>query len=453
MSVIRSVSGLRATLGDGLTPMFVAKYVSAFAKILPKGHIVIGRDGRQSGEWIEKIVAGTLQSCGREVIMLGIVPTPTVQFMVEEKGASGGIAITASHNPSEWNGLKFINNKGLFLNIDENNWLWDKTDREEFEFLSTAQFPKVIIKEDAIKKHISSIMNLPFFSYNIERAAQSMGLSAVVDAVNASGSKAVPELLTKMGVKVIPLYCDSSGNFPHTPEPLPENLEALCEAVKLHKASMGIAVDPDSDRLVLIDDRGNPIGEERTIALAIMSTLEEFDKLKGYNKIAVVNHSTSMLSDRAAELYGAEVHRAAVGEINVVNKMKALNAVIGGEGSGGVILPASHYGRDALVGIALILNLMTKLKMKLSQISAKLGDTFMTKTKFELKKSPDELFIAIAEKYSQYQVIQEDGVKIIFDDAWVQLRASNTEPIIRVIAESDNKVRTEELIKEFTELI
>lgn len=453
MSVIRSVSGLRATLGTELTPMLVSKYAAAFAKILPEGHIIVGRDGRQSGEWIENIVAGTLQACGREVIILGIVPTPTLQFIIEDTQASGGISITASHNPSEWNGLKFINNKGVFLNADENNWLWDKTDREEFHYYESNKFAKVIHRDDAIKKHIYSILDLPFLASNIHVKSQSMGLSAVVDAVNASGSKAVPELLSKIGVRAIPLYCDSSGVFPHTPEPIPDNLQALCDAVKLHKASMGIAVDPDSDRLVLIDENGKPIGEERTIALAIMSILEDFDKLNGYNKIVVVNHSTSLLSERAAELYGAEVHRSAVGEINVINKMKELNAVIGGEGSGGVVLPASHYGRDAMVGIALILNLMTKLNMKLSQISAKLGDTFMIKTKYELKNSPEDLFEFIAKKYSTYQIIREDGIKIIFDDAWVQLRASNTEPIIRIIAESDDKERTTKLINEFSELL
>lgn len=454
MAFIRSVSGLRATLGDGLNPSVLANYASAFSQIMPEGPIIIGRDGRPSGKWIEDVISGTLQALGREVYLLGVVPTPTVQYIVEENRAAGGIAITASHNPDNWNGMKFINNKGVFLDIDENNWLWDKVERNEFVFAKNSEFPKVMIKDDAINRHISSIFNFPLFSNDIERKVKEMGISVVVDAVNASGSFAVPNLLERFGVRIHKLHCDSSGVFPHIPEPIPANLSSLCQAVKDNRASFGIAVDPDCDRLVLIDENGNPIGEEKTIALAIMAVMEDFDKFHGYNKIAVINHSTSMLSDRAAELYNAKIERAPVGEINVVNKMRSLNAVIGGEGSGGVILPASHYGRDALVGIALILHLITKLNMKLSQVSAKLGETYMVKTKISMPDiNPETTFDKISKEFASNTIIREDGIKILFNDAWVQLRASNTEPIIRIIAESDDQSHTEALIKEFTRFI
>lgn len=453
MSFIRSVSGLRATLSEGLDPAVLARYAAAFARILTDGHIVIGRDGRPSGQWIENIIAGTLQACGREVHTLGVVPTPTVQYLVEDTNAAGGISITASHNPENWNGLKFINSQGLFLNIDENKWLWDKADRSDFIFQRSIEFPKLKIRDDAINRHVTSIVNFPLFSHDINRKIKEMGISVVIDAVNASGSKAVPMLLEKFGVKVLPLYCEGTGLFPHTPEPIPENLKELCKSVKETNSSMGIAVDPDSDRLVLIDERGKPIGEERTIAIAIMSVMEDIELFGEYDKVAVVNHSTSMLSDRAVEMYGGKIYRAPVGEINVIAKMKEHNAVIGGEGSGGVILPASHYGRDALVGIALILHLMTKLNMNLSQISAKLGDTNMQKTKTFLKGNAEELFDKIAKQFEHENVIREDGVKIVFQDSWVQMRASNTEPIIRIIAESDNEQKTNELIEEFTGMI
>ena len=454
MSFIRSVSGIRATLSDGLDPALISRYAIAFSNTAPAGEIFIGRDGRQSGEWIENIIAGALQSCGRKVIVLGIVPTPTVQFMVENNNAAGGIAITASHNPSEWNGMKFINSNGIFLNAEENKKLWQIVDSGEHKYHSTDDYKSLIRDHSAITRHIDSIADFPLFADNhVKRKCEQMRVKAVVDAVNASGSVAVPKLLEKFGVTVIKLYCDNNGNFPHTPEPLPENLSSLCDAVKKHKASIGIAVDPDADRLVLIDENGTPIGEEKTIAIAIMAAMEDFDKFSGYEKIAVVNHSTSMLAERAAALYGGTVKRSPVGEINVIAKMKEHNAVIGGEGSGGVILPDCHYGRDSLVGIALLLHLMTKLNMSLSQISAKLGTTNMIKTKIPVAGDINLIFDKIAKKYEGGNVIREDGIKVIFEDSWVQLRASNTEPIIRIIAEAEDKERADQLIEEISEIL
>lgn len=456
MPVIRSISGLRATLGDGLTPELISNYSSSFANYLPAGKIIIGRDGRPSGKWIENIVLGTLMACGREVTSLGVVPTPTVQLFVEKSEAVGGIIITASHNPSQWNGLKFLNSDGVFLDESENKNLWKIYDSKDFSFNKDFQFSDIEINNTAINSHINSILNLSVFrNSDVLNKLKERKLKIVVDAVNSSGSVAITSLLATLGCEVIPLYCDGTGIFPHIPEPLPENLIDLANSVIENKADLGIAVDPDADRLVLIDESGKPIGEEKTITLATQCVLENLDyfDLK-YNKPkVVVNLSTTRMVDYITEKLGGSVIRSAVGEINVVKKMKEVGAIIGGEGSGGVIFPESHYGRDSLVGTALILSLLALNNQSLSNLSDQLPKYKMLKFKKEFQGRLEQIIEKIINEFPDAEIIREDGIKINLNDGWVQLRASNTEPIVRVISEAIDEDIAKNLANQVLSLI
>ena len=437
MPFIRSISGLRATAGDSLTPEIICKYSAAFAEFLPPGPVVLGRDGRKSGEWIEMLVAGTLAACGRRIRLISLAPTPTVQLTVEHSDAAGGIAVTASHNPAEWNGLKFLNSEGVFLDKDENEKFWKIVDSGNYSYSPEVEDDNIKNDASAVDRHIKRILDLPLFNGEIIDKIRNRNLTAVVDAVNASGSFAVPQLLEALGCKVIKLYCDGKGNFPHTPEPLPENLSDLSMEVAKTGADIGIAVDPDADRLVLIDEKGNPPGEERTIVLSALSALSSGIYPKGSN--VVVNQSTTRAVEDVAEKFGAVCSRSAVGEINVVKKMKETEAVIGGEGSGGVILPDCHYGRDSLVGTALIIRLLAVEEKKLSEINSGLPNYSMLKTKREFSGGIGELLDKIESEFPDAQIERGDGIKINFEKSWVQLRASNTEPIIRIISEAPEK--------------
>lgn len=444
MAFIRSISGLRATLGDGLKPCRLSLYASAFAITLSNKKVIIGRDGRPSGKWIEHLITGALVASGCEVIQIGMAPTPTVQLEVEHSDAGGGIAITASHNPGDWNGLKFINSQGIFLDAEENAKLWKIVDDFENVCLPTElEFSEVYHDKDATHNHIKRILELNSIKSNFSKIKKK-NFKVVVDSVNSSGSFIVPELLRSFGCEVIDIFCDGSGLFPHIPEPLPENLIDLAETVKAVKADLGIAVDPDADRLVLIDENGNPIGEEKTIALAVESVLQTSTHIGSI----VVNLSSSSMSEKIADKFGFTTHRAAVGEINVVKKMKEVGAIIGGEGSGGVILPECHYGRDSLVGIALILNLLTTKNKSLSELSADLPKFSMIKLKKPFSGDLNNLIENLSNEYSQNKISIEDGIRIDFDDSWVQLRASNTEPIVRVIAEAPDLEMAKNLANE-----
>ncbi len=454
MALVRSISGLRATLGDDLTPDLIVKYCSALANILPYGKIIIGRDGRQSGKWVENICVGTLSACGREIVILGIVPTPTVQLFVELSNAVAGIAITASHNPDQWNGLKFINSSGTFFSAEENQKLWNKLDSAKFEYQTNTNFARKFKDSLGNEKHIEQVLHTQLFTEKRIKAIKDRHYKVVVDAVNASGSIPVPLLLKELNCEVVELFCDNSGIFPHTPEPLPQNLLQLAEAVKFHKADIGIAVDPDADRLVLIDEKGRAVGEEKTVCLAIESVLSDYEQFSSnFDKSCVVNHSTTMTVDYIANKFGAQVFRSAVGEINVVNKMKETNAVIGGEGSGGVILPECHYGRDSLVGIALVLSLLANKKKILSQAVAEYPDYKMIKTKMPFSGDLEKYLDIIRKEFAGNNIINEDGIKIICDEGWVQLRKSNTEPIIRIIAEAEFEDIAEALIDKIAKIV
>lgn len=445
MPFIRSVSGLRATVADSLSEEIVRSYALAFHKYLPKGIIVVGRDGRPSGEAIELKLLEALQEAGRDVVVCGIVPTPTVQILVEHLGAVGGIIITASHNPSEWNGLKFINSDGIFLDKNENESFW-----KELDDISIFEIYNGNIKyiNNAIDIHLEKILSLPFISSNIEAIRQKK-FKVGVDAVNASGSKAVPQLLKLLGCEVFPLYCDLSGEFPHTPEPLPINLTEIARFTGENNLDLGVAVDPDADRLVLIDERGININEELTVALAAMAVLSDAEKPEK----AVVNLSSSRITKDIAEMYGCSLELAPVGEINVVLKMKQESAIIGGEGSGGVILPQCHYGRDSLVGIALIVYLLYIKDQSISQIVGGLPQYSMIKHKEDFSGDFHHIRNRLSENYKDYPINTEDGIRIDFDDSWVGVRTSNTEPIIRIIAESPSEFQTKKIIAEVLELL
>ncbi|OGU58842.1 MAG: hypothetical protein A2X64_09540 [Ignavibacteria bacterium GWF2_33_9] len=448
MSIIRSISGLRATLSDGsLSDNLITKYASAFHQFCPEGHIVIGRDGRPSGKKIEKLLFSAFQKLNRNVNIIGIVPSPTVQFITETENAAGGISITASHNPDDWNGLKFINAEGIFLDAEENTKLWkifdELSDNEEFELSSLSEEEILASNSNAFDSHINSVLNLRYVSDIIDDIRKN-NFKVVVDAVNASGSKIVPKLLREFGCNVIPLYCDESGIFPHLPEPLPVNLTALASRVKDEHADLGISVDPDADRLVLIDENGNPIGEENTIVLSVWSVMSYLHGKS--NPVAVVNHSTTQGVEYITKKFGGSVARSAVGEINVVKQMISLSAVIGGEGSGGVILPECHYGRDSLVGISLILSLLTRTNKTLSQLRQAIPNYSMIKDKFHFEGDFAELRNKVKNIFSDCSIIEEDGLKFIFPSSWVQIRKSNTEPIVRIIAEAIERNEVEMLI-------
>ncbi len=448
MPFIRTISGLRATLSDeSLNERTARLYARGFANYLSEGNIIIGRDGRPSGVEFESIIADELKKCGRRVVLLGMVPTPTVQLQVELANAAGGIAITASHNPSDWNGMKFINSSGLFLDENENKNFWNVVDKEQFKDYSNDG--NIELKSDAIECHIEKIISIPYINANLE-LIRGINFKVAVDAANASGSLAVPQLLEKFGCKVLPLYCNGSGAFPHEPEPLPKNLTELAKFVKANSCDFGVAVDPDADRLVLVDNQGNNVNEEITLALAVDSVLSARGQAKSN---VVVNLSSSKVSEAVAELYGATVHRSPVGEINVVKKMQAVSAVIGGEGSGGVILPECHYGRDSLVGISLLLNLIVSKQQCLCDIISSYPQYFMTKAKQHFDGDFNVLIEKIKATFQYNKIDLSDGIRLDYQNSWVQVRKSNTEPIIRIIAESDSQKATDEMMKKAIDAI
>lgn len=430
--LIASISGLRGVVGSGLDPAVVERYVHAFARWSPPGVIVVGHDGRPSGSALIRLVAGVLSLSGREVVDIGCVPTPTVQLLVEHLSAAGGIAVTASHNPAQWNGLKFLNREGLFLDPKEIRSFFETVDDPTRTWVDWTRLGPLTSREDALDLHREKVLALEGLDLDAIRARR---YSIVVDAVNASGSSVVPRLLEDLGCRVLPVACDGSGVFPHTPEPLPENLTSLGEAVRAHGADAGFAVDPDADRLVLFTEQGLPFGEEYSVTTAADAVLGMHPTA---DAIVVVNQSTTRAVEDVAARYGARVERSAVGEINVVRMMQSLGAVIGGEGSGGIIHPRVHYGRDSLVGIALVLQAWTRHGGTLSSYRASLPDYRMRKVKLPLTPGldADAVIRRLAEQVEGARVSTIDGVRLEFDDRWVHVRTSNTEPLLRAIAEA-----------------
>ena len=433
-----SISGIRGIVGDGLSPDVIVKYTSAFADFIGQGKVIVGRDARITGDMVNQIVLGTLMAKGLDVIDIGIVPTPTVQFTVKTLGAQGGIAISASHNPNEWNALKLLNGTGQFMSPAEHEKMKTFLNNEQLY----ENWEKVGTRKEyfeAIDKHIDAIFELKIVDVEKIRKRK---FKVLLDCVNGAGVYSVPKLLDKLGVEYVELNCEKSGIFPRLPEPLPQNLTDTMNAVKENSVDLGIVVDPDVDRLVLITDKGEPFSEENTITQAVKFVLK---KSPGN---VVVNLSTTRAVDDVAKHFNCKTFRSPVGEANVVKMMKAIDAVIGGEGSGGVIYPALHYGRDALVGITLMLQQLAEEDCTISELKNSLPQYFIDKKKIELNNiSPDTVINSMIEKYSKEVINTDDGLRIDFSDHWVHLRKSNTEPIIRIITEA----KTEELAKEFSQ--
>ncbi len=441
MTLIKSISGIRGTIGgaagDGLTPVDIVKFTSAFGiwAIQQSGlkKIVIGRDARISGSMVNNLVVGTLQGLGIDVVDLGLSTTPTVEIAVPAEEAAGGIIITASHNPKQWNALKLLNSNGEFISDADGQAVLEIAENSDFNYAAVDDLGKVVLDDSYLQKHIDVILALPLVDVKAITAAD---FKVVIDCVNSTGGIFVPALLKALGVKTVhELYCEPDGKFPHNPEPLPENLVALSKEVLSKRADIGIAVDPDVDRLCFVCEDGSMFGEEYTLVAVA-------DYVLKHNKGNTVSNlsSTRALRD-VTEKAGGEYNAAAVGEVNVVNKMKETNAVIGGEGNGGVIYPELHYGRDALAGIALFLTHLAKSGKTVSALRASYPNYFISKNKITLtpEMDIDALLLKVEEKYKKQPHSTIDGLKIEFDKEWVHLRKSNTEPIIRIYSEASSE--------------
>jgi phosphomannomutase len=440
LALIKSISGIRGTIGgkpgESLTPLDVVKYTAAFGEwAMSEGNkkIIIGRDGRISGPMIAGLVAQTLVAMGAEVIDLGLSTTPTVEFEVAAEHAAGGIIITASHNPKEWNALKLLNNKGEFISAEVGALILNNAEQGNITFSLVDKAGSIVTKYEHADRHIDAIVSHPLVNKNL---IEKQNLKIVVDAINSSGAVFVPILLKKLGIQeqnIIVLNGEVNGKFAHNPEPLPQHLTQLSAAVISNKADLGISVDPDVDRLVLVCEDGSMFGEEYTLVAVA-------DFILGKTKGDTVSNlsSTRALKD-ITEKHGGKYHPAAVGEVNVVAKMKEVNAVIGGEGNGGIIVPDFHYGRDALIGIALFLTHLSQSSKTVKQLRSSYPDYFISKNKIEMdgKTNLDVVFEKLKEKYKSNPLNTIDGLRIEFDNDWVHLRPSNTEPIIRIIAESN----------------
>ncbi len=449
MTLIKSISGIRGTIGgkpgDNLTPLDIVKFTAAFGTWIKqqsgksKCSIVLGRDARISGQMAEHLVCGTLMGLGIDVINTGLATTPTVEIAVTESKADGGIILTASHNPKQWNALKLLNNKGEFINDAEGRKVLQMAESNDYIFESVGSLGKILNRDDFNETHINKILALPL----VDKAEiGTAGFKIAVDCVNSVGGIVSPSLLKALGVKeVLELYCVPDGQFPHNPEPLPENLSEISKLVKDKKADVGFVVDPDVDRLAIICEDGSMFGEEYTLVAVADYVLSK----KLGNTVSNLS-STRALCD-VTEQHGGKYTASAVGEVNVVNAMKLTNAVIGGEGNGGVIYPELHYGRDALVCIALFLSHLAHSKMKCSELKAKYPSYFISKNKIELTPGidVDKILEEMKRRHSDKKINSSDGVRIDFDKEWVHLRKSNTEPIIRVYAESRTEKQSQEL--------
>lgn len=454
MSLMVSISGIRGIVGESLTPETIVRYASAFARYCAgtgRPLIIVGRDGRSTGPFVMDLITGALRSAGADVRSLGICPTPTVQLAVEHERAAGGISVTASHNPMPWNGMKFVAPSGMFLDAAQNRAFWALADAPPV-YAPWAEIGTLTQDDSWIQKHIDAVMALPYLDPETIRARR---FRIVLDCVNAAGGVIVPRMLRALGCDVIEMNCEVSGIFRHTPEPVPENLTDLAARVRREKADLGIAVDPDVDRLVLIMEDGTPYGEEYTVATAVKFVLGKTPRPAGARPTVVVNLSTTRAVEEIARAAGAEVRRTPVGEINVAKRMVELGSVIGGEGSGGVILPAVHAGRDAIVGIGLLLQFLAESNLPLSRVKASLPGYAITKGKITLGSiSPDSALRRVEDAYRDRAVMNtEDGLKLDFPESWVHLRKSNTEPIIRVIAEARSMEEAQNLVRSFTALV
>lgn len=448
MTLIKSISGIRGTIGgkvgDNLTPIDAVKFASAYGTFLKNSSnkeelkVVIGRDARISGPMIHNLVVNTLVGLGIHVIDLGLSTTPTVEVAVPMEKADGGIILTASHNPKQWNALKLLNEKGEFLSGAEGQTILELAEKEAFDFAEVDNLGKIEYIDNYMDLHIEEVLNLKLVDVEAIKARK---FKVVVDAVNSSGGIIIPALLRRLGVEVVELYCEPNGHFPHNPEPLKEHLQDICELVKKEKADFGVVVDPDVDRLAFISNDGEMFGEEYTLVAVADYVLS---KTPGNT---VSNLSSSRALRDITNKHNGEYNASAVGEVNVVELMKATNAIIGGEGNGGIIYPEIHYGRDSIVGVALFLTHLSNLDMTVAELRASYPQYYMSKNKIELtpKLNVDMILEQIAENYSDQDVSTIDGVKIDFPTSWVHLRKSNTEPIIRIYTEAGTQADADSL--------
>ncbi|MFP4060130.1 MAG: phosphoglucosamine mutase [Bacteroidota bacterium] len=451
MTLIKSISGIRGTIGgkpgEGLSPVDTVKFVAGYGTYIKKstpdgtGKIVVGRDARISGKMVDMLVSGTLMALGFDVVNAGLATTPTVELAVTWESADGGIILTASHNPAQWNALKLLNRKGEFLSSEEGKEVLEIAESGDFRFANIEKIGQFITTDRFNQLHIDQILKLPYVD---KKAIRKANFTIAIDCVNSVGGVIIPGLLKALGVKeVIELYCEPNGRFPRNPEPLPENLEEISSLVKEKRADLGFVVDPDVDRLAIINEDGTMFGEEYTL----VAVADYILSINPGNTVS--NLSSSRALKDITVKRGGEYTASAVGEVNVVEMMKKTGAVIGGEGNGGVILPDLHYGRDALVGIALFLSQLARSGKKCSELRAGYPRYFISKNKIQL--TPDlmlpELLKRVKEKYHAYPVNDVDGVRIDFDEGWVHLRGSNTEPIIRVYAESISNENADNLAR------
>jgi phosphomannomutase len=459
MTLIKSISGIRGTIGgcvgDALTPLDIVRFTASYATFIRKqssssNTIIIGRDARISGEMVSNIVSGTLIGCGFDVLDVGLSTTPTIEVAVQIEQSAGGIIITASHNPKQWNALKLLNDKGEFLSAKDGEEILELAENDAFTFSEVDDLGKYTFDDSFNDKHIEEVLNLNLVHVDLVKSA---GFKVVVDAVNSTGGFMIPRLLEKMGVECVKLYCEPNGKFPHNPEPLPKNLTEISKLVVQDKADFGIVVDPDVDRLAMVCEDGSMFGEEYTLVAVADYVLS---KTPG-NTVSNLS-STRALRD-VTNNHNGSYEASAVGEVNVVDKMKATNAIIGGEGNGGVIYPAMHYGRDALIGVALFLTQLAERKISAKKLRDSYPNYFISKNKIQLTPEidVDAILTTLEEKYKNEQITTIDGLKIDFQEGWVHLRKSNTEPIIRIYAESEGEEKANkfanDMINEIKELI
>lgn len=457
MSLIKSISGIRGTIGgrsgDGLGGVDIVRFTSAYAEVMKRRNpgkkikIVVGRDARISGEMVSKLVCGALMAMGVDVINIGLATTPTTEIAVTGEGAQGGIIITASHNPTQWNALKLLNADGEFLNDAEGKEVIALAESENFEFAEVYEIGQEYKNETYNARHIEMVLNLPLVDVDAIRKAD---FTVAVDAVNSVGGIVIPQLLKALGVKnIIELNCEANGKFAHTPEPIPENLTQISEVMRNSDADCGIVVDPDVDRLALVMENGEMFVEEYTLVAVADYVLSHTPGS------TVSNLSSSRALRDVTRAHGCEYNAAAVGEVNVVAKMKDTGAIIGGEGNGGVIYPELHYGRDALVGVALFLTLLAKSGKKMTELKAGYPQYAIAKNKITLtpEVDVDAILAAAKEHFKNEEINDIDGVKIDFADSWVHLRKSNTEPIIRIYSEASSMEKAEALAEEMKKLI
>lgn len=457
MALIKSISGIRGTIGgrsgEGLGGVDIVKFTAAYAEFIKRSYpdkkikIVVGRDARLSGKMVNQLVCGTLMSMGADVINIGLATTPTTEIAVTEEGAQGGIIITASHNPTQWNALKLLNSKGEFLSDAEGKEIISIAEKEDFSFADVYDLGAEYKNETYDERHIEKVLNLPLVD---KKAIENANFTVVVDAVNSVGGIVIPKLLKALGVKnVIELNCEANGKFAHTPEPIPENLTQISDVVRNTDADCGIVVDPDVDRLALVMENGEMFVEEYTLVAVADYVLSHT------SGSTVSNLSSSRALRDVTRNHGCEYNAAAVGEVNVVSKMKETGAIIGGEGNGGVIYPELHYGRDALVGVALFLTLLAKSGKKMTELKAGYPQYCIAKNKITLTPdvNVDAVLEAAKNHFKDEEINDIDGVKIDFPDCWVHLRKSNTEPIIRIYSEASTMEKAEALGEEIKSLI